>query len=215
MNKVVKRSVFFLFVLMFGFLSFGQNKPDFIEIKKNIEDKKSPYFYERLLFKFRGMPQAIDSAEAFHLYYGKRFTAHKLSPFGTDFQKFGEKFQQSKFDDAIKLGEDLHFKDPSNLEVLLLLLQCYENVQNQNKFMLTLQKFRMVSATVLASGAGNTPDSPYLVNTVGEEYVLLNLLKIPFHDYQRSSQASQDGMMDVWGNGKENIYINVVGYAPE
>ncbi|WP_300674160.1 DUF4919 domain-containing protein [Soonwooa sp.] len=209
------KSLFFLGFLILGGLAFGQNKIDFSEIKKNIQDKDSPYYYDRLLFKYRGMPQSIDSTEAFHLYYGKKFTDHQLGEMNPNFSKLREKFQQRNFADAIKIGEDLHFKDPTNLEVLLILLQSYEQMKDQNKFVWTLQKFRMISATVLTSGKGDQEDSPYLVNSVGEEYVLLNLLKVPFQNYQRSSKMTKDGMMDIWTNGKEKIYINVVGHAPE
>ena len=209
------KSLFFLGFLILGGFAFGQKKIDFSEIKKNVEDTESPYYYERLLFKFRGMPQSIDSTEAFNLYYGTKFTDHQLEEMNPNFSKFREKFQQRDFKEAIKIGEDLHFKAPTNLEVLLILLQCYEQEKDQNKFVWTIQKFRMISATVLTSGEGNKEDSPYLVNTVGEEYVLLNLLKVPFQDYKRSSKLTKDGMMDIWEKDGEKIYINVVGYAPE
>lgn len=209
------KSLFFLGFLILGSFTFGQNKVDFSEIKKSVQDKDSPYYYERLLFKYRGMPQSVDSTEAFHLYYGTKFTDHHLGEMNPDFSKLREKFQQRNFAEAAKIGENLHFKDPTNLEVLLILLQSYEQQKDQNKFVWTLQKFRMISATVLTSGEGNKEDSPYLVNTVGEEYVLLNLLKVPFQNYRRSSKTTKDGMMDIWEKDNEKIYINVVGFAPE
>lgn len=191
----------------------AQNKIDFSEIKKSTEDKNSPYYYERLVYKFRGMPQAIDSVEASHFYYGTKFSTYRLeTKHVQDFKNFGQAFQTKNFEETIKLGEALHFVNPSNLEVILILLQSYEQVQDQNNFMLMLQKFRIISATVLTSGLGDNEKSPYVVNTVGEEYVLLNLLKIPFQNYKRTSKLTKDGMMDVWKDGQQTVYINVVGY---
>ena len=123
---------------------------------------------------------------------------------------FGKAFQNRDFDNAIKLGQTLTFNDPTNIEILLLLLQCYEQKEDQSNFVYTLQKFRAMTGAVFGSGDGKTEKTPFIVNSVGEEYVLLTIMKIAFNDYQRSSKISNNGGLDRWTKGDENIYIKVL-----
>lgn len=208
--KYSKTLAVFLLFLCCNIFVFGQDKINLNQIKKDIKDTDSPYNYERLTFKFRGMPQSLDSIEAQHLYYGKVFTAVKTNPFGDDFKAFSKAFQDRDFDTGIKLGQTLTYNDPTNIEILLLLLQCYEQKEDQNNFVYTLQKFRSMSAAVFSSGDGEAETTPYLVNSVGEEYVLLTIMKVAFNDYQRSSRMSKNGTIDRWTKGNENIYIKVL-----
>lgn len=199
-----------LFMLTFVVFLSAQTSPNLKELQKEVKNEKSIYYYERLIFKFRGMPQSLDSIEAKHLYYGKMSSNYKTSPFDDDFKGLSKAFQDRDFDKAIPFGESLTFKDPTNIEILLLLLQCYEHKKDQKNFVHTLQKFRAMTAAVIASGNGKSEKSPYIVNSVGEEYVLLNVLKIPFQSYQRSSKTSKEGTIDVWVKDKDKVFIKVL-----
>lgn len=199
-----------LLMLLCAVFLFSQDAPNLKEIKKQVNSISSIYNYDKLVFKLRGMPQSLDSLEAKHLYYGKMFTDYSINPTDQDYKDFTKAFQERDYTKAIPFGENLTFKDPSNIEILFLLLQCYEQVQDQKKFVYTLQKFRAMTATVMTSGNGETENSAYIVNSVGEEYVLLNVLKIPFQSYQRSSKTVKDGTFDVWVKDKDKIYIKVL-----
>jgi hypothetical protein len=50
---------------------------------------------------------------------------------------------------------------------------------------------------IKSSGDGKTEKTAYLVNSVGDEYILLNILNIG-QDYNRNSMAVKDGMIDIW-----------------
>ena len=199
-----------LLMLLCTVFVFSQDVPNLKEIQKEVNSSSSIYNYDKLVFKLRGMPQSLDSLEAKHLYYGKMFTNYKVSSFDDNAKAFTKAFQEKDYAKAIPYGEALTFKDPTNIEILFLLLQCYEQVQDQKNFVYTIQKFRALTASVMISGNGEEEKSAYIVNSVGEEYVLLNMLKIPFQSYQRSSKRAKDGTFDVWVKDKDKIYIKVL-----
>ena len=72
-----------------------------------------------------------------------------------------------------------------------------------------LNQFRTLTEAIRSSGDGKTEKTPYLVNSVGDEYILLNILNLG-QDYSRGSKPSKDGMLDIWEKDNSKIYIKVL-----
>jgi hypothetical protein len=201
---------FFLLFVLFSVFGFSQkSKIDLKTIEKSLRTEGSPYNYEKLIFKFKGYPKSLDSIEAQYLYYGRNFRNDKISTSDESFKSLVEAFKQNNFADCIKQGKALYGKDPTNLDVLLILLRAYDSVKDGNNFIHHLNQFRALTEGIRSSGDGKSEKTAYIVNSVGDEYILLNILNIG-QDYTRSSKASKDAMFDIWQKDGKQIYIKIL-----
>lgn len=201
---------FFLLLVLFSVFGFSQkSKIDLKNIEKSLKNPDSPYNYEKLIFKYKGYPKSLDSIEAQYLYYGRNFRDDKVSTLDDSFKELADAFKQDNFEECIKLGKVLYDKDPTNLDILLVLLRAYDSMKDGNNFMHHLNQFRSLTEGIKNSGDGTSEKTAYLVNSVGDEYILLNILNIG-KDYVRGSKIAKDGMFDIWEKDGHKLYIKIL-----
>ncbi|WP_426481171.1 DUF4919 domain-containing protein [Chryseobacterium sp. R2ACT005] len=201
---------FFLLFIMCSVFGFSQkSKLDLKAVEKSLKNSDSPYNYEKLIFKYKGYPKSLDSIESQYLYYGRNFRKDKVSTSDDSFKNLAEAFKQNNFADCIKQGKTLYDKDPTNLDILLILLRAYDSVKDGSNFMHHLNQFRSLTEGIKVSGDGKSEKTAYIVNSVGDEYILLNILNIG-KDYTRSSKPAKDGMFDVWEKEGQQLYIKIL-----
>ncbi len=201
---------FFLLLFLISALGFGQQaKTSFKAIEKNLKSEKSPYHYEKLIFKYKAYPKSLDTVEAQHLYYGRNFRKDLVSTTDGDFKTLAEAFKNGNFDECIRQGEILYNRDPTNLDILLILMQAYDSKKDGKNFIHHLDQFRLLTDAVKGSGDGKSEKTPFLVNSVGDEYILLNILNIG-KEYTRGSKPLKDGMLDIWEKDITKVYIKVL-----
>jgi hypothetical protein len=206
---MIKHHLLLLF-LVFSVFSFGQKAAiDLKTIRKDLKNEKSPYNYEKLIFKYKAYPKSLDTIESQHLYYGRNFKSDLVSTTEEDFKALAEAFKNGDFDECIKKGKVLYEKDPTNLDVILILLKAYDSKKDGNNFMHHLSQFRTLTDAVRSSGDGKSEKTAYLVNSVGDEYILLNILNLG-QDYTRVSKPGKGGMFDIWRKDDTTIYIKVL-----
>lgn len=202
------RIIFFLLIL--PFFGFSQKtKLDMKSIEKNLSNPNSPYNYEKLIFKFKGLPKSLDSIEAQHLYYGRNFRKDKVSQTGDEFKGLAEAFKSGNFEECIRLGKILYAKDPTNLDIILILLRSYDQKKDVSNFSHHISQLRLLTDAIKNSGDGKSEKTAFKVNSVGDEYIFLNVMNIG-QDYTRGSKTLQDGVVDVWEKGDIKIYIKVL-----
>uniref|UniRef100_A0A494G908 Hflx-type G domain-containing protein n=1 Tax=Solanum lycopersicum TaxID=4081 RepID=A0A494G908_SOLLC len=182
---------------------------DLKTIGKNLKNSKSLYNYEKLIFKYKAYPKSLDTIESRHLYYGRNFRSDLVSTTDEDFKALAEAFKSGDFDDCIKKGKILYEKDPTNLDVLLILLRAYDSKKDGSNFMHHLSQFRTLTDAVRSSGDGKSENTAYLVNSVGDEYILLNILNLG-QDYTRVSKPGKGGMFDIWRKDNNTVFIKVL-----
>ncbi|AZA55809.1 DUF4919 domain-containing protein [Chryseobacterium shandongense] len=205
----MKYHLLLLFFLLSVF-SFGQKTAvDLKTIGKNLKNSKSLYNYEKLIFKYKAYPKSLDTIESRHLYYGRNFRSDLVSTTDEDFKALAEAFKSGDFDDCIKKGKILYEKDPTNLDVLLILLRAYDSKKDGSNFMHHLSQFRTLTDAVRSSGDGKSENTAYLVNSVGDEYILLNILNLG-QDYTRVSKPGKGGMFDIWRKDNNTVFIKVL-----
>ncbi len=205
MNR--KFLLFFLFISVFGFSQ--KSKINLNAIKKEITDKESVYFYEKLVFKYQALPKSIDSLEAEHLYYGRNFLDKTVSTSEDDFKQILKDFNHQNYIETIAKTKSLLSKDPTNLDLLMILLQCYDKLKDFKNFSYYLGQFQLLTNAILDSGDGKSEKSAYLVNSVGDEYIFINVIRIPTHA-SRSSKLTDGGMCDIWENNNTKTYIKII-----
>ncbi|WP_312901594.1 DUF4919 domain-containing protein [Chryseobacterium taichungense] len=199
-----------LLLLFISVFSFGQKpKIDLKMIGKDLKNQQSPYNYEKLIFKYKAYPKSLDTIESQHLYYGRNFRKDLVSTMDDEFKTLAEAFKNRNFDECIDKGKILYEKDPTNLDVLLILLQAYDSKKDGDNFMYHLSQFRTLTDAIRSSGDGKSEKTAYLVNTVGDEYILLNILNLG-QEYSRGSKAAKDGMYDIWQKDNNTVYIKVL-----
>ncbi|WPO82650.1 DUF4919 domain-containing protein [Chryseobacterium sp. JJR-5R] len=201
---------FFLLLLLVSVLGFAQQpKISFKAIEKDLKSDKSPYHYEKLIFKYKAYPKSLDTLEAQHLYYGRNFRKDLVSTTDNDFKTLAEAFKNGDFDECIRQGEILYNRDPTNLDILLILLKAYDSKKDGKNFIHHFDQFRVLTDALKGSGDGKSDKTPFLVNSVGDEYILLNILNIG-KDYTRGSRSMKDGILDIWEKDNTKIYIKVL-----
>lgn len=202
------RIVFFLLILPFFGLS-QKTKFDLKSIEKNLTNPKSVYNYDRLIFKYKGLPKSIDSTEAEHLYYGRNFRKDLISQSGDDFKELADAFKSNNFTECIRLGKVLYAKDPTNLDVILILLRAYDQTKDIGNFSHHIAQLRLLTDAIKNSGDGKSEKTAYKVNNVGDEYIFLNVMNVG-QGYTRASKTLKDGIVDVWEKEDTKIYIKVL-----
>ena len=201
---------FFLLFILFSVFGFSQKSNlDLKAVEKSLKNSDSPYNYEKLIFKYKGYPKSLDSIESQYLYYGRNFRKDKVTTSDDRFKSLAEAFKQNNFADCIKQGKALYDKDPTNLDILLILLRAYDSVKDGSNFMHHLNQFRSLTEGIKNSGDGKSEKTAYIVNSVGDEYILLNILNIG-QDYTRSSRPAKDGMFDIWEKEGQQLYIKIL-----
>lgn len=200
----------FLLIVLFPVSVFAQKpKIDFKAVEKSLTSEKSPYHYDKLIFKYKAYPKSLDSMESQYLYYGRNFRKDIISTTDDDFKMLAADFKNGNFDECIRLGKILYDKDPTNLDILLILLKAYDSKKDGNNFMHHLSQFRALTDAIRDSGDGKSEETPLMVNTVGDEYILLNIMNLG-QEYNRTSAASKDGMLDLWQKENNKVYIKVL-----
>ncbi len=204
------KNYFFFLLILWPVLGFSQKQTrDLKMISKDLKDSASPYFYEKLIFKYRGFTKSLDSIEAQHLYYGRNFSKDRISTADERFEQLAQAFKDKNFDECIRQGKILYDKDPTNLDVLLILLRAYDAKQDKENFIYHLSQLRSLTGAIRSSGDGKSEKTAYLVNSVGDEYILLNMLNIG-EGYTKASKSSKNGIMDIWEKENNKIYIKVL-----
>lgn len=194
-------------IAAFGFSQ--KSKINLDHIKKEIADKESDYFYQKMVFKYQALPKSIDSLEAQYLYYGRNFLDKTVSTNDDDFKKILKNFNKKNYKETITKANQLLSVDPTNLDLLMIMLQCYDQLKDFKNFSYYLGQFQLLTNAILDSGDGKSEDSAYLVNSVGDEYILINVIQIP-RQASRSSKATEGGMFDIWKTNNTNTYIKVI-----
>ncbi len=213
-----------LFLIVFLFLiniSFSQ-QVNLGEIKKNVTNASSPYFYEKLVKEFQDQPTNLksDSLKSIHLYYGKLYSGYykKVSEERATSLKFIKLTGAKKYAKAIKLGKELWEKDPVNLVVLLNLIVCYqEDPQNEEKYKKLKTQSEVLLSAIACYGDGKTKETSFKVISTGDEFALLGYFGVNLGMYTgHSEKLNASAILNTWTkeekykiDHRNKIYITV------
>lgn len=203
------------FFAVFSILNNAQSVPDLIEIKKNVKDSSSPYFYEKLVYQFNFNPGNIDPIEAAHLYYGKTYANYKV-PFSKD-----EEISRADLNDLIKAGdynraileaEKMVRNSPADIEVLGLLMYSLLQIEQDQEDLKYLRgyQFQKLIDAIIKNKSGTEKKPVYTVTSIPDEYVIAGILKIDLKKFRRKTTYNSIGAIDEWKNGKDRIIFQVV-----
>ena len=196
-------------LLLFSFSAWGQII-NFDSIKVNVQDENSAMYYEKLICKFKFDPTLLSGEEVNHLYYGKKFSKYTTGLFDKDFGECSDYISRGNMKKAIIHGEKYLEKDPTNTEMLAYMELAYRTLENESKdHVLYILKTKTLVDCILRSGDGKTKETAYIVNSIGEEYFIANVLGKNIGTYKRRSELQKDGAIDGFSKGKDSIFFKV------
>ncbi|HCA08209.1 DUF4919 domain-containing protein [Chryseobacterium sp.] len=194
---------------LFSFCIFGQNI-NLDSIKIDVQNENSKFYYEKLIYKFKFDPTSLSDEEVKKLYYGKKFSNYKPHFFDTDYLDFTKNFAQGNLKKAIIYGEKYLEKDPINPEVLTYLEIAYRKKDKEAKnYYLYSSQSKTLLNCIMKNGDGKTKETAFKVNSVGEEYLIANILGKNIRTFKRTSSMEKDGTIDEFSKGNESIYFMV------
>ena len=209
-----------LILLVFN-LSFSQ-PINFETIKDNVTDKNSSYYYEQLISEFLNNTSAFqnEKVKSYYLYYGKLYSSYytKSLEGKNNYLKFMKQIAAKKYTKAVILGEELLKNDPVNLTVILNLIICYnENNENEERLKLLKNQAEILMRAIADYGDGKNKETAFKVISLSDEFALLNYMGINLEMYSRNSEKlNSTTILDIWTkeqkyqkDKRNKIYIEV------
>jgi len=156
--------------------------PDYAAIEKNITDKNSPYFYQKLLDRYNRVDMTLTMDEKRHLYYGYSLT-EAYAPFSrTQTEKELYELLQLKspgireYDKVVEYTGIILKNYPFSLRMKEYRIYCLKELGRMDEAALEMAQKEMIIDAVLSSGDGTTVETAiHIINPVNE-YEFIDLL---------------------------------------
>jgi hypothetical protein len=188
--------------------------PDYKAIEKEINDKKSAFFYPALMDRLAKNDTLLNQEEFRHLYFGyvfqPKYNAFWKSSDEKKLQQFynKEKLDTADYDEIIKLANHSLSEFPFDLNQLNYLTYIYHLKGDENAAKITAFKFHNIINAIFSSGDGKKCETGFHVLLVEHEYVILKLF-----DVESKSQSLVDHCDYLsFEKGKyqvDGIYFNI------
>jgi hypothetical protein len=188
--------------------------PDYESIKKNIQDKKSNYYYPKLLERMISNDTLLTNEDYRHLYFGyvfnPKYDAYFRSPDEEKLSKYftSDSIYQKDYDEIIKLAEHSISVFPFDLRQMNYLGYIYHLKGDDGTAKKMSNRFQSILEAILSSGNGEKCETGMHVISVSHEYVFLNMFRL------ESTSQSLVGNCDYlsFEKGKykiDGVYFNV------
>jgi hypothetical protein len=203
---------------LMSFVTFSQTQefqaPNYEQIKKDIEDPNSSYYYSKLIDRFNAFDTTLTLEESRHLYFGYIFQK-EYSPYGISLldKVFNEILKKDSllaadYDKLISLGGQMIKEFPFSLRTIDILAYIYHTKGNDEMANKLAFKYQTTINAILSSGNGKTCETGFHVITVSHEYAITQLFRLSV-----TSQAliKNCDYLEVKDSGQEmkGIYFNI------
>lgn len=174
------RTIVLLLVCLLSFALHAQEQafvaPDYDDIRQEITNKSSPYYYPLLLKRYKSLDTTLTSQEYTHLYYGyvfqKSYKPYNVPKENQLISNLLEKEPLTKkdLDKIIRLTSKSLKRFPFNLDQLINRSFAY-HLKGQEDVSIKLRKqFSDLLEAIRMTGNGLKQETAYHVITVGNEY---------------------------------------------
>ncbi|PZX95228.1 DUF4919 domain-containing protein [Flavobacterium aquariorum] len=188
--------------------------PDYELIKKNIQDKKSNYYYPKLLERMIANDTLLTNEDYRHLYFGyvfnPKYDAYFRSPDEEKLSKYftSDSIYEKDYDEIIKLSEHSISLFPFDLRQMNYLGYIYHLKGDDVAAKKMSNRFQSILEAILSSGNGEQCETGMHVISVSHEYVFLNMFRL------ESTSQSLVGNCDylAFEKGKykiDGVYFNI------
>lgn len=172
MTLLLKNILFVLAGLTFH-AGMAQNigRIDFSEIKKNVENPASAYYYPNLLERIWADDTTLNYSDYKHLYYGNVFQTY-YHPYGVSNAKkeFSDIFKSGEYQKAVEKGREVLAENPVDIEVTLKMIISFLELEDTAQARIYGKKYFGFLDVIYASGDGKSLETAYVVISVDDEY---------------------------------------------
>jgi hypothetical protein len=166
----------FLVLIIFCLSCFAQgqtiSKVNFDNIKTEISDSSSIFFYPKLVNRFQKQDTSLSNIEFKHLYYGNVFQANYYPYGATDKQLlFTKAYKKNEgLAETERLGLAVLNENPVNLDVLLKMVFLYNRAKDVEKATVFAKLYVSFLEVIYGSGTGEDCNNAFVVISVDDEY---------------------------------------------
>ncbi|RYJ42713.1 DUF4919 domain-containing protein [Flavobacterium beibuense] len=190
---------------------FELKKPDFDLIEKNVKDKNSPYYFDKLYARFIVADSTMTIEERRHLYFGYSFqdeyAPYERSDAEQDLNEIlqKEEITQQDYQDILTLSSKILKTYPFSIRMMEYRIFVYNELRQYDDAVKETVKANIILDAILSTGEGTSKESSFYVINVINEYELINILGFEYG----GQQELIDGLYDYL-TLKENSY-NIEG----
>lgn len=186
----MRKIYFLLLLLLFSGISFSQEatfeKPNYTLIKKNISDKKSEFYYPKLLARYELSDTTMTLQQKRHLYYGYTFQP-KYNPYGRSesTEKLleiinKEVLSENDYVEIIRLSNQSLKDNPLDIRSLNYKLYSLEQQKKIDDLKKNLVKLEILVDALVSAGDGVSKETAFYVIETSHEYDLLGMFGFKF-----------------------------------
>jgi len=190
-------------------------KIDFDQIKRNITDEKSQYYYPSLFQRILANDGSLTHKDYKHLYYGSVFQDY-YHPYGDSFSKkeFSETYQTGNNKQIIEKGILVLQENPVDIEVTLKVLLAYLDEGDTAMARIYGKKYYSFLDVIYASGDGESIETAYVVISVSDEYRIVGDLNLSVKQQYLIDDCDllrfiKKGQRRIRGKKIKELYFNV------
>lgn len=173
-------------------------KPDYNVIEKNVNDKKSPYYFKKLFDRFTKADSTMTLEEKRHLYYGYSFQ-DDYAPYGRS-DAYGElnellkkeELAKTDYEKILVLSEAILKVYPFSIRMREYRIFSYKELAKYNQAEHETVQASIIIDAILSSGDGTTKESSFYVINTMNEYELISILGFDFGGEQRLLDGQYD-----------------------
>ena len=190
---------------------FELKKPDFDLIEKNVKDKNSPYYFDKLYARFIVADSTMTIEERRHLYFGYSFqdeyAPYERSDAEQDLNEIlqKEEITQQDYQDILTLSSKILKTYPFSIRMMEYRIFVYNELRQYDDAVKETVQANIILDAILSTGEGTSKESSFYVINVINEYELINILGFEYG----GQQELIDGLYDYL-TLKENSY-NIEG----
>ncbi len=157
-------------------------RPDMQQIRRNVNDSTSPYYYPRLMAKYAENETIMTLDDYRHLYLGQLFqedyNPYRQSNHAKNIEHLYYKSDLSRadLDTIIKYAKLSLDDDPFDLRQLNFLIYAYRKRGKVNTANIWQYRMNHMLEAIISTGTGLDPDNAWYVINPEHEYNIINFL---------------------------------------
>lgn len=173
-------------------------KPDYKAIKKEVTNKKSAYFYEKLMEKFNAADTTMTLEEKRHLYFGftnsKSYATVYISPANDSLRNiiYKQNLDTEDFKKIIAYGNEVLKENPFDMRTMNIMSYAYEKQGNLNEAKNKAIQIGILVEAIFSTGDGISKENAFFVINVSHEYDMISVLGMEFGGNQSLVEGTYD-----------------------
>lgn len=199
-----------------GINKLKREKPDLEKIRLETLDKRSPYYYPRLMQEFQRNDTLMKIDKYRHLYLGYMFQ-EDYNPYRSSARDIkynildrSRKLTRQECDSVISYAEKALDDNPFNLGEMVMLINALREKGKTNLANVWQYKLNYLLMAIVSTGTGEDEENAWYVIEPQHEYVLLNMM-----DYSVADHVFYDPsyeyitVKDSNGKPRGGFYFNI------